>query len=234
MINRNWPVVVTSKDRYEFTGITDFAVEHLKQQGVNRPIMIDVGCSFGIAMKKAAETMRMMGFDPFTIGIDVSKSVKSKAEKNLDKFINRDVLEVDNQEGMADVVICSKAAIYVLGMRRADIIRKCASFLKDNGILITDVDCYPPRTFGENAIRFLKLFLDLVPTVECFKHGIKNINREYGQSSNATIKKDVFKKTKNETMSYVDEIIKGWEKRSPKWKRWWGFRILMVGLTFSI
>lgn len=233
MINRNWPVVITSKGRYEFTGITDFAIEHLRQQRIKKPVIIDVGCSSGIAMKKSAETMKIAGFDPFTIGIDASKSVKSKAEKNLDKFIDRDVLEVDDQENTADVVICSKAAIYILGIRRADIIRKCASLLKNNGILITDVDCFPPRTFGENTIRFLKLFFDLIPTAECFKHGIKNIGREYDRSSNITIKKDVFKMTKNEAVSYVDEIIKGWQKRSPKWKRWWEFRILMVGLTFS-
>lgn len=233
MINRNWPVVVTSSDRYEFTGILDFAIEHLKQGGIKRPTIIDVGCSFGIAMKKASEIMKISGIDPFTIGIDTSKSVKSKAEKNLDQFIDRDVLEVYNQEGIADIVICSKAALYILGTQRADIIRKCASFLKDDGILITDVDCYPPRTVGENTTRFLKLCLSTIPTVGCFKHGIKNFNREYGRSSNVIIREDVFKKTKNEAMSYADEIIQGWEARSPKWKHWWEFRILISGLAFS-
>src|SRR5574340_655579 len=118
MLNRNWSIFVTSEDRYEFTGINDFIINHLKQQGVKKPITIDVGCSTGIAMKKTAKIMRALEFNPYTIGIDASKSVNSKAEKNLDKFINRDVLDVDHQNDVADVVICSKAAIFVLGTRR--------------------------------------------------------------------------------------------------------------------
>jgi len=233
MLKGNWSVNITSKDRYEFTGITDFAVDHLKQQGIKKPTIIDVGCSLGIAMRKTAEIMKMSEFYPYTIGIDASKNVRSKAEKNLDRFINRDVLDIDDQEGTADVVICSKAAIYVLGTRRAAIIRKCASFLKDNGILITDVDCYQARTFRENAYRFLKFLWYQVPSDKCFKQGITNIHREYARRANTTIKEDVFKKTKHEAMSYVDDIIEGWEKRSPRWKQWWRFRILMLGLAYS-
>jgi len=235
MLNGNWSIIITSEDRYEFTGITEFTVDHLKEQGIKRPTIIDVGCSTGIAMRKTAEIMRISEFDPYTIGIDASKNVKSKAEKNLGKFINRDVIDVDDQENTADVVICSRAAIFVLGTRRADIIRKCASFLKDNGILITDVDCYPIRTFRENAHRLLRFLWYQVPTGECFKQGIKNIGREYDRRANTTIRDDVFKKTKHEAMSYVDEIIKGWEKRSPRWKLWWKFKILILWrLGFSL
>lgn len=233
MLNRNWSIVITFKDRYEFTGINDFTVNHLKQQGIKKPSIIDVGCSTGIAMKKTAEIMRMLEFDPYITGIDASKKVKSKAEKNLDEFINRDVLDIDDKENTADVVICSKAAIFVLGTRRAAIIRKCTSFLKDNGILITDVDSYPPRTIRENAHRFLRFLRYQFPNIECFKHGIKNIRREYGRRANTTIRNDVFKMTKHEAMSYVDEIIKGWEKRSPRWKLWWRFRILIQWLAYS-
>lgn len=231
MPDRNWSINITSPDRYEFTGITDFAVNYLKQQGTKRPIIIDVGCSFGTAMKKTTKIIRTLEFDPYTIGIDASKRVKPKAEQNFDEFINKDVLTVDGKEDTADIVICSRMAIYVIGSRRTDIIKKCVSFLKDGGILITDVDCYPPRSLSENVYRFLRFLWYQVPfDAECFKHGIKNIGREYNRRANIPIREGVFKKTKHESISYVDEIINGWEKRSHRWKTWWGFKILILAI----
>lgn len=233
MINRNWSIAITDKDRYEFTGINNFTINHLTQQGVKNPTMIDVGCSTGIAIKQTAKVMRALEFNPYTIGIDASKSVALKAEKNLDKFINRDVLDVDDHASMADVVICSKAAIFVLGPRRSEMIRKCASFLKDDGILITDVDCYSRRTFVANIRRLLRFCWYQIPTFGCFKQGMKNISREYNRRANTTIREDVFKMTKFEAMSYANEIVAGWEKRSTRWKLWWKFIIFMLWLTFS-
>lgn len=233
LINRNWSVNITSKNRYEFTGINKLVIDHLNQKKISNPIIIDVGCSTGIALKKTFEAMKRSSYNPYTIGIDQSKYVKSKAEGNLSRFINRDALDVDDLENTADVVICSKAAIYILGAKRSAIIRKCASFLKRDGILITDVDCFPPRTIAENTYRFLRAQWYSIPSIDCFKHGVTNITFECERRANTIIKGDVFKMTKNEATSYADEIIRGWQKRSPEWKKWWQFRILMLGLAFS-
>ncbi len=231
--DRNWPAVTTSKDRYEFVGINDFIFDHIRQGGIKDPTIIDVGCSTGIAIKNTVEILRKQAFNSYVIGINASKTIKSKAEKNVDRFINKDVLDVESLDSTADIVICHKAAIFVRGTRRADIIRKCATFLKDSGILITDVDCYPQRTFMENMLRFSRHLWYQIPAADCLKHGIKNIRREYDRRANTTIKEGVFKKTKAEAISYADEIMTGWEKRSDRWKRWWQFRIFMLGLVFS-
>lgn len=233
LINGNWSVNTTSKNRYEFTGINKLIIDHLSQQKIPNPIIIDVGCSTGIALKETSEAMKRLSYKPYTIGIDQSKNVKSKAERNLCRFINSDVKDVDDLENTADVVICSKAAIYILGTRRSEIVRKCASFLKSSGILITDVDCYPPRTIVENTYRFLRSQWYMIPSIDCLTHGITNIAYEYWKRANTTIREDIFKMTKNEAISYADEIIHGWEKRSPRWKRWWQFRVFMLGLIFS-
>lgn len=228
MFNRNWNIHMTSKDRYEFTGVLDLAINHLQHKGIKAPIIIDVGCSSGVAIERAAYKMKTLKFNPYTIGIDPVKTQRKKAEKNLDVFINKDVFEVYDKYESADIVICSKAAIFVEGHIREAIIRKCVSFLKENGILITDVDCFPPRSLREQMFRISRPLWYLVPTLECFKYGIKNIEREYAKRANTTIREDVFKKTKQDAISYADEIISGWNKRSPNWKRWWKFKILLL------
>lgn len=225
MFNRNWNIHITSKDRYEFTGILDLAINHLQLQRIKDPIIIDVGCSTGEAMERASHKMKTLKINPHTIGIDPAKTVRKKAEKNLDVFINKDVFKVIDRDESADIVICSKAAIFVEGSVREAIIRKCISFLKENGILITDVDCFPPRSLEKHMFIISRHLWHIVPTLGCFKHGIKNVTKEYSKRANTTIRESVFMKTKQDAISYADKIILGWNERSTTWKRWWKFKI---------
>ncbi len=233
MFNRNWNVHVTSKYRYESTGIFDLSINHLQNERITNPIIIDVGCSYGQAIKWTSFLMKKQKFNPWTIGIDGAKTVKKQAEKNLDEFIAKDVFEVVDRDGSVDIVICHKAAIFVVGSRREAIIRKCTSFLKANGILITDVDCFQSRTMGDSVLRFLKHLKYQVPTPSCFKHGIKNFGREYDKRVNTRIRIDVFKLSKQEAVLYADNIIHGWENRSHAWKWWWKFRISTLMFIFT-
>jgi len=226
MFDKNWKINVTFKDRYETTGIKDFVINHLQQRDIGNPIIIDVGCSYGIAFERVFSILRTLGFHPYTIGIDASKKVRKKAEKIFDEFISEDVLNVCGKENVADIVICSKAAIFVTGTRRTAIIKKCTSFLKEDGIMITDVDCYPPRTLRTNIVRVMRLAWFQIPTLYCFKQAIrKNFYREYNKRRDTTIREDVFKLTKEESIAYTEKILQGWNNRSAKWKMWWKFKI---------
>lgn len=158
MFNRNWNIHITSKDRYEHTGILELAIEHLRQQKIKNPIIIDVGCSTGAAMERAASNMKALKFNPYTIGIDAAKKVRKKAEKNLDLFINKDVFEVFDNEESADIVICSKAAIFVDGPRREAIIRKCIGFLKKMGYLLQMLIVFRLDHQENKCLEFLDIF----------------------------------------------------------------------------
>ena len=56
---------------------------------------------------------------------------------------------ISNFSEKADIVICSKMAIFVPGELRYKIIKKCTEFLKKEGILITDVDCFEKQKLSE-------------------------------------------------------------------------------------
>lgn len=232
MFDNNWKLNVTSKYRYESTGIKDFVINHLQQNNITNPIIVDVGCSYGIALEWIMSFDNLSRFNPYTIGIDSSKKVRKKAEKVFDEFVNEEVQKVSGRENIADIVICHKAAIFVIGTRRVEIIKKCASFLKKDGILITDVDCYPPRTVFTNTFRFLRSLWFQIPTKIWFQYGIRNIRRGYNIGINTAIREDVFKLSKEESVTYVEEILQGWNSRSKIWKLWWRFKIqvAMYGL----
>ncbi len=223
MFDKNWKVNVTSKYRYEATGVKDFIINHVQQNKIKNPVIIDVGCSYGIALEWVMTYFDSSNIKPHIIGIDASKNVRKKAEKIFDEFINTEVQKISGREKTADIVICHKAAIFVIGTRRAEIIKKCHSFLKNDGILITDVDCYPPSSLFISPFRILKSLWYLVPNASCFKHGLRNFRRMYDIRMNTLIRKGVFKLSKEEAKAYAEKILQGWNSRNQLWKLWWRF-----------
>jgi SAM-dependent methyltransferase len=205
MLTGNWSINYTFEDRYEITGITDFILDYAKNSK-NKLIILDVGCSIGTAMKYAQDYLKQKNVESFTVGIDVSKYVVEKASKNLDKFINEDLFNVDDFVGKADVVICSKMAIFVTGETRHKIIKKCTDFLNDKGILITDVDCFEKPKLSDDLNDFLCGF----PTWSCFKNGIGGFRKEFRRRLNIPYKKKMKKMHKDEALKYAEEILLAW------------------------
>lgn len=203
--NGNWTINHTFKDRYVVTGITDLVLEHV-DNSKKKLVIIDVGCSKGIAMKYAQDYLKQKNIESFTVGIDVSKNITKEANENLNKFINKDVLNVDDWTGKADVVICSKAVIFVTGEKRHKIIKKCSEFLKNDGILITDVDCFEkPKLIEE-----LSLFYYMLPTLSCFKKGFN----EYRMRFYTPLRKKMKKMYKMDVLNYAEKILSGWQNLS--------------------
>ncbi len=106
--------------------------------------VIDVGCSYGMALQTTQKCLKKHGTYIRTIGIDSSPAVESNALKNLNHFVLADVLSLktDRYIGTADIVICANAAnwLYKLFSFRdtTRIIKRSIEFLKKNGILVTD------------------------------------------------------------------------------------------------
>ena len=138
----------TWNTRYDEMGITG----HIRQYANNHHgvlDVIDVGCSTGISTKTTQECLSEHGINIKTTGIDSSLTVKSKAIKNLNHFEPENIFssKLDVYAGKADVVICVNVVNWFYNMLNKfpffnrdsiGIIKRCLTFLKNDGILITD------------------------------------------------------------------------------------------------
>ena len=68
---------------------------------IKNAVVIDVGCSNGKAVLGSKQCLFKHGIDIYAIGIDIStrKNIITNAEKNLDEFVNKNVLEVNQYVG---------------------------------------------------------------------------------------------------------------------------------------
>ena len=198
----NWSNTHTDKERYEKVGILDDMIKYFTYEKIVSPTIIDACCSDGMAIQYSVNKLKNeLGITPFVIGIDISKDVKKYAEKNVDEFINSDILNVDNKKSSADIVICHKAAIYIHGDQRSKIIQKCSTFLKKDGLLITDADAFPNLTFWNKIKRFMSY------------------------CNNNTFKKYVKTYRKNDANDHAHKIQTNWNKKSQIWKYLWNLEI---------
>ena len=137
----NWKVTRTRENRYDEIGVTGHILRCTKEHGGVVDVL-DVGCSTGIAMDKARSCLLKHDIKLYTVGFDISANVKQAAETNMDEFVCADILDVDNYDGKADVVVCASAARYVDGDHKGKIVKKCAKLLKKDGMLIVSVGRY--------------------------------------------------------------------------------------------
>ena len=140
MMDGFWTKNTTWHIRYDDFGVTGYMLLHAKN--MEDTVVIDVGCSKGIAITESKKCLDKRGIRLHTIGIDMSDKAKlaAEAENNLDEFVNENVLEVDGYAGKADIVVCLNTIRYVLGDTKSGMIKKCTEFLKPDGVLITNVD----------------------------------------------------------------------------------------------
>lgn len=202
MLDGNWSINYTFADRYELTGITDFILEYTKE-AKNELVIIDVGCSKGSAMKYAQDFLKQKKINSFTIGFDFSKNIVNDAKKNLNEFVNQDVTRINNYDEKADIVICSKAAIFVTGKIRYNIIKKCSELLKNDGVLITDVDCFEKTSLLDE----LRLFQYIFPSPSCFKNGLKGFYKEWRRRQHTRLRKKMKKMDKITAFNYAQQIL---------------------------
>ena len=141
-MGKYWEKSTTHRYRYDALGIIDYMFKYAESSAKNRLTVIDIGCSKAVATRFAKTCLNGRGIKSFTIGIDNSIRIAEDAEENLDEFILNDVMNVERYCEEADVAICSKAIRNVDGVIRSKVLGKCAGFLKDDGVLITDAEGY--------------------------------------------------------------------------------------------
>ena len=127
-MSRFWTCNNTWHTRYDDFGVTGYMLSHL--QYIKNAVVIDVGCSNGKAVLGSKQCLSKHRIDIYTIGIDIStrKNIITNAEKNLDEFINKNVLEVNQYVGKADVVVCLNATRLVSKNLKSEIIKNVPGF----------------------------------------------------------------------------------------------------------
>jgi SAM-dependent methyltransferase len=211
MVRGNWFSSYTTPNRYYLTGITDHVKSYVKETGKKKLVIVDVGCSTGIAIRNMSDELNQDGIQTFTIGIDPSPKLKDDAQSNLDKFVNKDVLRI-KPKPVADIVICSKMAIYVSAKRRAKIITKTIEFLKNDGAMITDVDCYERIPFWKDLFEQVGEAIYVMGSFASLRYNRRRFREEFEWRVNLHYRKSMKIYGKINAVDYPRQILEGWNK----------------------
>jgi Zn-dependent protease with chaperone function len=72
MFDVNWKINFTLPNRYRLNGVTYHAIDNAISRNKTELVIIDIGCSTGIATKKMKEDLGKKGISCRTIGVDIS------------------------------------------------------------------------------------------------------------------------------------------------------------------
>lgn len=213
MFKINWQSNFTVADRYETDGVIDRVFEYVRSTGKKNLAIMDVGCSSAIAVKYLRFILEGKGIGiTKIIGVDPSENIRIEAEENLDEFIPLDILDVKDEPGKADIMICCKMILWVQPQHRVNVLLKCSKFLKDDGGLITDADKYEEEKDVREFILWCK---DYWKSIYSFRKGLVSFFRAIKETEKMRHKREMFLVIGRENVnSYALEVLQGWNKRS--------------------
>jgi 2-polyprenyl-3-methyl-5-hydroxy-6-metoxy-1,4-benzoquinol methylase len=205
----HWSSNYTFPERYDETGIDDRIIEFAKKKNKTSLDILDVGCSNGIAAKCMKSRLKERGLTVTITGIDRSSKMEKEARQNLDRFILGNVLEI-NANPEFDIVICSKMALFVDHKLRAEIISKCAKFLRDDGGLVTDANCYEITSTIQNIRTWINDYKTVFPTI---RQGPIKFYKSIREMQRIRLKREMFLiDGSNRVEQYAKKIIDGYNK----------------------
>lgn len=200
-MSKHWKNTTTWPRRYDHFGATGYALSYARHKG--EVVIIDVGCSTGEAMVECKKCLAQHGIRVREIGIDSSEKVAAASEKNLDKFIQRNVLNVNEYEKTADIVLCMNMERFIDWDNRSEIIEKCSWFLKDDGMLITGISKkHQKRLKLEQPISTIP---DMVCVGDSWKTWVVDLQRR-------VCIKDTRMMPRSEALHYADMLLSDWQK----------------------
>ena len=127
-------------------GIINYIYQRFRDTN-DRIVIVDVGCSNGLALTWCKKCLLNKDITVSAIGIEPSE--KEDPESDLDEFIPKEVKDVHHHVGEADVVICVNV-INWLHCNPNTIFLDALKFLKNGGIMITDASVPPAYLEGLN------------------------------------------------------------------------------------
>ena len=230
--NVNWEINFTTPNRYRTNGVLHHILDYAHSSHLGKLTILDVGCSNGQAAKTLKADLRRSGILARVVGVDLSRRVRKKALKNLDEFHQVDILKtVRDDLPLADVVICSFAAIFVIGERRYSIIRRCAEQLKDDGVLVTNAFPFERIRIPTPAAAFQYQ----VGALGRLGHGWRRFWSEFGRRRAEIAKRRTWAiRGRLTALGYAERIRSSWEGLDSQKKKAWKRNIVMTGWDFQI
>ena len=137
-------IKTTWRTRYDGLGIPSYIYRRFARAN-DRLVIVDVGCSNGMALTGCKECLSSRGVEVYAVGID--PHADEAAGSDLDEFIPKDASDVDDHVGEADVVICVNV-INDVHRNPKKIFLDALKFLKIGGVMITDAHRIPPEYMG--------------------------------------------------------------------------------------
>lgn len=229
MADFNWDVHFTKPYRYRINGVRDHILDFAQRKS---PLyVLDVGCSNGIAAKTLKADLAKSGVLTRVGGVDFARDVWKKAAKNLDDFYGVDILETRSTDiPLADIVVCSYAAIFVTGERRYAIVRRCAEQLREDGVLITNAFPFGRRI--PSPIAGIRLQLGALRELG---HGWSAFSAEFEKRRIETAKAmTIAVRGRAAAVEYAESIRKSWEGLTEKQRAAWKRSIVLSGEDFRI
>ncbi len=135
----------------ERTKYTNVLVEKLPE----RAKILELGCGSGIPTSKQLA-------EKFTLtGVDISAQQVALAQQKVPeaKFIHADMTKLEFPEGSFDAVTAFYSIIHVPRQEQAELLRKIASWLRPEGLLVITMGANPIETqFNENWLGGLPMY----------------------------------------------------------------------------
>jgi Zn-dependent protease with chaperone function/2-polyprenyl-3-methyl-5-hydroxy-6-metoxy-1,4-benzoquinol methylase len=228
----NWEVSFTTPYRYRINGILNHTLDYAIARGLTSITILDVGCSKGVAAKTLKSDLAKKGIRAKIIGVDLAAKVRKNAEKNLDAFYGIDILQVTPKElPLADVVICSYAAVFVTGDRRANMIQKCAEQLQDEGVLVTNA--FPFRQMSPPTPA--EALCHEIGSMKELSHGWRSFMSDFSRRRGEIAKRRTSAiRGRAAAIDYAEDIRKSWEALPEKKRQAWKQTIIMTGWDYHL
>ena len=221
----NWMISYTKPNRYESNGVIYHVMEYASATRKNSMVIIDVGCSTGAAAKAMKAKLAESGVESFVIGVDINPKVHDEARKNLNEFIEGDARNLSQRElPLADVVICSYAAIWVTAEVRYAIVRRCAEQLKEDGTLITNAFPFS----GVNLPRPAERLWYRLASLPYLMQGLGPFGAEVTRRRIELLKRYSYAiEGRSDALEYAEGILKTWNDLPTFSRLTWNLQIFL-------
>jgi SAM-dependent methyltransferase len=225
LLDASWPISFTNPRRYRSNGVTYHVIDHAQASSKRFLTILDVGCSTGVAVKRLKANLEKLGIRSEVIGVDISKKVMQKAKRNLDRFVCSDIRLLGKEDlPLADVVICSYAAIWVTANTRYEMVHRCAEQLRDDGLLVTNA--FPFRRVDlPKPVEFLRYRFESIPFLA---KGRTAFSSELERRKAELLKRRSFAILgRTEALAYAESVRESWIRLDSRSKSRWHFTVFL-------
>lgn len=230
--NINWEINFTTPNRYRSNGVLHHILDYAHSSDLHELTILDVGCSNGQAARTLKVDLLKSGIQARVVGVDLSGRVRKRASKNLDEFHQVDILKTTRDDlPLADVVVCSFAAIFVTGERRYSIIRRCAEQLKVDGVLVTNAFPFERIRIPTPAAGFRYQ----LGALRHLRQGWRQFKSELDRRGAEMAKRRTWAiRGRPAALGYAERIRSSWDGFDLERKKAWKRNIVMTGWDFQV